>query len=91
LCVASGRSVSSSLGTVAKTKGGAGWRFRAFKVTAAEFGDFEYDDVLFDSASLPIKRGALVTDRRVDPPLRFKYGEAPLDEQILRAASERNY
>jgi hypothetical protein len=90
-CVASGKSVSSGLGTVRKKRGAAGWRIREFKVTAAEFGDFEYDHALFDSASLPIKRGALVTDRRVDPPLRFKYGDAPLDEQILRAASERNY
>jgi hypothetical protein len=73
-------------GTVAQRDGSAGWLKRDLAVDEIRFGDFEYDEELFQHSSLPINMGTNVTDWRFDPPLTFVYGREPLEEQILRAA-----
>lgn len=79
----------SDLGTVAKKDKSAGWLKRQMETQQVKIDDFEYDEQLFDRKSLPIPRGALVTDQRHDPPLVFNHGQAPLDEEVLRGAANK--
>lgn len=80
----------ATLGTVDQREGSAAWIREDFQVDEVKFGDFKYDDALLSWKALPIPKGAYVEDRRVDPPLTFRFGEAPLDQQILDGALRGN-
>ena len=81
-----GRHFVRNLGKAPEKEATAGWALAQFVVDDIAVGDFDYDDKNFSVESLPIPKGADVEDRRVDPPLHLKFGEAPLNEQILQAA-----
>jgi hypothetical protein len=81
-----GQEFVENLGSVDKRDKKAGWGLKQFIVDEIQTGDFEYDEGQFDWKSLPIPAGAHVEDRRVDPPLTFKYGQSPLDEEVMKAA-----
>jgi hypothetical protein len=70
---ASGTVFVGSAGTVAQRDGDAGWGRKDLVVKSVEVGDFEYDTDLFDWTSLPIPDGTYVEDRRVDPPLTYRF------------------
>jgi len=86
--VSTAMSFFRSGGTVAEREKSAGWGKRDLVVTDVQFGDFAYDEGLFDAKTLPVPIGAYVTDYRTDPPLVFRFGREPLNEQILNASAK---
>lgn len=72
-------------GLVDKRDKTAGFTSQIVEATHVQVGEFEYDNRLFEFDSLAIAKGTMIIDKRTQPPLEFRFGEAPLDEQLLRS------
>ena len=65
----------SETGNVSKKEGRSGTSRTDFIVEELLIGDFEYDESRFTMASLPIPKGTMVEDRRLDPPATYQFPE----------------
>lgn len=66
------------------------WDRYEVSIDSVQFGDFDYDESKFETASLPVPKGAIVSDHRSSRARQFTYGTSPLNEEdLLNALGDR--